>query len=162
MGGVLLLHDLSDSPYSLRSVGELLYRRGYHVVGLRIPGQGTAPSGLLDAHWEDWAAAVRMAATHVASKVGPNRPLFVFGYSNGAALSVEYALASLEEDNLRTPDGLVLLSPAIGVSRVAALASWPGTRLNWSLTRTSTVHLPSTRATRFINSPGTSGGALKQ
>ena len=124
VGGVLLLHGLSDSPYSLRSIGELLYQRGYHVVGLRIPGHGTAPSGLLDAQWEDWTAAVRMAATHVAGKVGPNRPLFVFGYSNGAALSVEYALASLEEDNLRVPDGLVLLSPAIGVSRVAAYASW--------------------------------------
>ncbi len=123
-GGVLLLHGLSDSPYSMRSLGELLYQRGYHVVGLRIPGHGTAPSGLLDAQWEDWAAAVRIAVTHVAGKAGPDRPLFVFGYSNGAALSVEYALASLQQDNLPVPNGLVLLSPAIGVSGVAALASW--------------------------------------
>ena len=124
VGGVLLLHGLSDSPYSLRSLCELLYQRGYHVVGLRIPGHGTAPSGLLDAQWEDWAAAVRIAATHVVEKAGPDQPLFVFGYSNGAALSVEYALASLEQDNLPVPDGLVLLSPAIGVSSVAAFASW--------------------------------------
>jgi predicted alpha/beta-fold hydrolase len=113
VGGILLLHGLSDSPYSMRSLGELLYQRGYHVVGLRIPGHGTAPSGLLDAQWEDWAAAVRIAAKHVADKAGPDRPLFVFGYSNGAALSVEYALASLEKDNLPVPNGLVLLSPAI-------------------------------------------------
>ena len=124
VGGVLLLHGLSDSPYSLRSLGELLYRHGYHVVGLRIPGHGTIPSGLLDTQWEDWASAVRIAAIHVAGKAGPDRPLFLFGYSNGGALSVEYALASLEQDSLPVPDGLVLLSPAIGVSGVAALASW--------------------------------------
>ncbi len=43
VGGVLLLHGMSDSPYSLRALGETLNRRGYWVVGLRLPGHGTAP-----------------------------------------------------------------------------------------------------------------------
>jgi hypothetical protein len=58
----LLLHGMSDSPYSLRALGEELNRRHYWVVGLRLPGHGTAPSGLLDVHWEDMAAAVQLAA----------------------------------------------------------------------------------------------------
>ncbi|MCK7473286.1 MAG: hypothetical protein MZV49_06645 [Rhodopseudomonas palustris] len=42
--GVLLLHGMSDSPYSLRALGEALNRAGYLVLGLRLPGHGTAPS----------------------------------------------------------------------------------------------------------------------
>lgn len=61
-GGVLLLHGMSDSPYSLRALGEALNERGYWVIGLRLPGHGTAPSGLLDVHWQDMAGAVRLAA----------------------------------------------------------------------------------------------------
>ena len=48
VGGVLLLHGLTDSPYSLRALGQRLHAEGYHVLGLRFPGHGTAPSGLLE------------------------------------------------------------------------------------------------------------------
>ena len=47
VGGVLLLHGMSDSPYSLRALGEALNKQGYLVVGLRAPGHGTAPSSLV-------------------------------------------------------------------------------------------------------------------
>ena len=69
-GAVLLLHGLSDSPYSLRAIGERLHAEGYRVLGLRLPGHGTAPSGLVDATWQDWAAAVRLATRHLRSTVG--------------------------------------------------------------------------------------------
>jgi hypothetical protein len=42
-GGVLLLHGMTDSPYSLRALGDALNRRGYWVLGLRLPGHGTVP-----------------------------------------------------------------------------------------------------------------------
>lgn len=41
--GVLLLHGMSDSPYSLRSFGQRLNAEGAWVIGLRLPGHGTAP-----------------------------------------------------------------------------------------------------------------------
>jgi alpha-beta hydrolase superfamily lysophospholipase len=122
--GVVLLHGLSDSPYSMRALGEQLHGSGFHVVGLRIPGHGTAPSGLLEVRWQDFTAATRLAVKHVREKVGPDKPLYIVGYSNGAALAVEYSLAVLEGENLPSADGLVLLSPAIGVSSVAAFAIW--------------------------------------
>ena len=121
--GVLLLHGMSDSPYSLRNLGQRLNAAGARVLGLRIPGHGTAPSGLVDVTWQDMAAAVRLAMRHLADQVGDG-PLYVIGYSNGAALAVSYALANLEDTTLPKIERLVLLSPAIGVTSAAALAVW--------------------------------------
>ena len=56
---VLLLHGMSDSPYSLRHLGERLSASGMRVLGLRVPGHGTAPSGLVHVQWQDMAAAVK-------------------------------------------------------------------------------------------------------
>lgn len=123
--GVLLLHGLSDSPYSLRALGESLHQQGANVVGLRIPGHGTAPSGLVEARWRDMAAAVRIAMRHV-SDAADGAPLFVVGYSNGGALAIEYALDALQDDALPQLSGIVLLSPEIGISATAAFAVWQG------------------------------------
>ena len=121
--GVLLLHGLSDSPYSMRALGERLHKSGAWVLGLRIPGHGTAPSGLVETSWQDMAAAVRLAARQVKDAVA-EKPFYVIGYSNGGALAIEYTLATLEDDSLPGPNGVVLLSPEIGVSKIAAFAVW--------------------------------------
>ena len=123
--GVLLLHGLSDSPYSMRALAQGLHERGAMVVGLRLPGHGTAPSGLVEVRWQDMAAAVRLAARHVSDSVG-DVPQFVIGYSNGGALAIEYALDALNDDALPQLSGIVLLSPEIGVAGAAAFAVWQG------------------------------------
>ena len=123
-GGVLLIHGLSDSPYSMRALAQFLHRQGYYVVGLRLPGHGTTPAGLLHVKWQDFAAATRLAALHVQQQTGENKPFFIAGYSTGAALAVEYSLAILEGEKLPAADGLVLISPAIGVSPIAVLAEY--------------------------------------
>ena len=123
-GGVLLLHGLSDSPYSLRALAEELYQQDYYVLGLRMPGHGTAPSGLVHASWQDMAAAVKLAADHVNRQIGAQQALYILGYSMGAAQAVNYSLDALQDKNLRRVDAMVLISPAIGVSGVAALAVW--------------------------------------
>jgi len=121
--GVLLLHGMSDSPYSLRSLGQDLNAAGATVVGLRLPGHGTAPVGLTEARWEDMAAAVQLAMQHLRDRVG-TQPIYIIGYSNGAPLAVNYALSVLADPGLPTVSRLVLVSPAIGVSPAAALAVW--------------------------------------
>jgi len=124
LGGVLLLHGLSDSPYSMLAIGRLFQELGFHAVGLRLPGHGTAPAGLARARREDWASAVRIGVRHVEDVIGAGKPFLLGGYSNGAALSVEYTLSVLSGERARRPDGLVLVSPAIGVTPAAVFARW--------------------------------------
>jgi alpha-beta hydrolase superfamily lysophospholipase len=122
-GGVLLLHGMSDSPYSLRALGETLQRRGYQVLGLRLPGHGTAPSGLTSVSWQDMAAAVQLAMQQLASRVGA-KPIHIVGYSTGAPLALDFTLEAQQGGVAPLPASLVLISPAIGVSPAAALAKW--------------------------------------
>lgn len=122
-GEALLLHGLSDSPYSLRAVGRLLAERGFHVVGLRLPGHGALPGGLAAATRADWRAAVRLGVAATGERArARGLPFVMVGYSNGAALALDYTLAALEEGRAVVPDRLVFLSPAIAVSPAAALA----------------------------------------
>jgi alpha-beta hydrolase superfamily lysophospholipase len=122
-GGVLLLHGMSDSPYSLRALGESLNQRGYWVVGLRLPGHGTAPSGLKNVRWEDMAALVSIAMEHLAAVAGDDS-LHIVGYSSGASLALEYSLSATGTPDGPAPESLVLISPAVAISSAAAGASW--------------------------------------
>src|SRR5215470_17391614 len=56
VGIVVLLHGLTDSPYSLRHVAKHYRERGFVAIGIRLPGHGTVPAGLIGARWEDWMA----------------------------------------------------------------------------------------------------------
>jgi len=126
----LLLHGLSDSPYSLRAPGEALHAAGIHVVGLRIPGHGTAPVGLVTTTWQDMAAAVALAVADLDRRF-PDQPLYLVGYSNGAALALHHVLLAIEEGGQRLPDRLVLLSPEIAVTEAAAMAIWQARLGRW-------------------------------
>ena len=121
-GGALLLHGLSDSPYTLLPVARLFEARGYRVVGLRLPGHGTVPAALREVDWLDWRDAVRLAAADLRREIGDRAPLVLVGYSNGAALALEHVLEALEGQQAARPDALVFLSPAFTVTRLAALA----------------------------------------
>jgi alpha-beta hydrolase superfamily lysophospholipase len=123
-GGALLLHGLTDSPYSLRNMGELLSEAGYYTLLIRHPGHGTHPGALLDVDYEDWLAAARIGARHVRAEVGNDAPFLVVGYSMGGAVAIQLALEALEDDALPQPDKLLLLSPAVGVSPAGIVGSW--------------------------------------
>jgi len=123
VGGVLLLHGMSDSPYSLRALAEVLHDRGYWVVGMRMPGHGTAPSGLKYVKPEDMIAATRIGMARLSSSVG-DKPIHVVGYSTGASLALGYALDAAEGFVSPQPSSLVLISPAIRIHSAAALASF--------------------------------------
>lgn len=125
-GAVVLLHGLTDSPYSLRHVGEAYRRQGFLVVAIRLPGHGTVPGALTDVGANEWQAATALAVREARRRAGPDVPLHLVGYSNGAALALTYALDSLADDRLARPDRLVLLSPMIGVTAFARYAGLAG------------------------------------
>ncbi|MBX9701373.1 MAG: alpha/beta hydrolase [Acetobacteraceae bacterium] len=118
-GAVVLLHGLTDAPYSLRHVAEFYRARGFLALGMRMPGHGTVPAGLTAAVWEDWAAATRLAVRTARARVPAPLPLHLVGYSNGGALATQYALDALENPALPRADRVVLLSPMIGVTEFA-------------------------------------------
>jgi alpha-beta hydrolase superfamily lysophospholipase len=122
-GAVLLLHGMSDSPYSLRALGLALQQQGYQVLGLRLPGHGTAPSGMVGIAWQDMAAAVTLSMQYLARQLG-DKPIHIVGYSTGAALALDYSLRVEQDEAGPAATSLVLVSPAIGISPAAALASW--------------------------------------
>ncbi len=121
-GHALLVHGLTDSPYSMRAMASSLHGRGIDVTVLRLPGHGTLPSMMTEMSARDWTAAVRIAARDVAARVGPGQPFYVGGYSSGGTLVLQYALDALQDASLRRPDRVLLVSPAIELTRVAALA----------------------------------------
>lgn len=118
----LLIHGLSDSPYSLRSLALSLQRAGVTVYGLRLPGHGTLPGELDDVSWQDWLAAVQVATRHIEIAHG-DLPFWIVGYSMGAALGVRHTLGTLLRGEGVTPEGLFLISPALGVNPLARLAN---------------------------------------
>ena len=122
-GGALLLHGLTDSPYSLRRIGEILYNKGFYVLGMRLPGHGTVPSALTRIKWEDWVAASRIGALHVRERLSEGQPFVMAGYSNGGGLAVKYALDALNDPSLPVPDRLLLFSPEIGITPLARIAN---------------------------------------
>jgi alpha-beta hydrolase superfamily lysophospholipase len=123
---VVLLHGLTDAPYSMRNVARRYRDRGFVAIGVRLPAHGTVPGALTEVEWEDWAAATRLAVREARRRVGGDRPLHLVGYSNGGALATQYALMALEDESLARPDRLVLISPMIGITRFARFAGLAG------------------------------------
>jgi alpha-beta hydrolase superfamily lysophospholipase len=120
-GGVLLLHGLSDSPYSLRALGLRLHAEGYTVIWLRIPGHGTCPGALTDVSSRDWIAAVQVAMRGLRDMLPDGLPLILGGYSNGGALSVLYTLSAIHDPSLPKPKALALFAPMIGINPLASI-----------------------------------------
>lgn len=123
VGHALLLHGLTDSAYSMKALAETLHRRGFEVTVLRMPGHGTLPSMMVEMSSRDWTAAVRIAARDVAARAPAGTPFWIGGYSTGGTLALQYTLDALQEPALRRPDRVLLISPAIELTPVAALAN---------------------------------------
>ena len=121
-GQALLVHGLTDSPYSMHAMARALHAQGFEVTVLRLPGHGTLPSMMAVMSARDWTAAVRLAARDVAARVQPGQPFYVGGYSSGGTLVLQYALDALQDRSLRRPDRVLLVSPAIELTPVATLA----------------------------------------
>lgn len=126
VGVVVLLHGLTDSPYSLSHLAAEFRDRGYLAMVPRLPGHGTVPGSLTKVDWQQWQAAANLAVRE-GMKLAPNTPLLMVGYSNGGALAMRYALDSLEKNaSLPVPKRIILLSPMIGVSGYARYAGIAG------------------------------------
>jgi alpha-beta hydrolase superfamily lysophospholipase len=128
VGVVVLLHGLTDSPYSLRHVARRYVQDGFVALAIRLPGHGTVPSGLSDVEWEQWMAATHLAVREARRLAPAPAPLHVVGFSNGGALAMKYALDALDDPKLARPERIVLFAPMIGITSMARFAGvfgWP-------------------------------------
>jgi alpha-beta hydrolase superfamily lysophospholipase len=128
LGAVVLLHGLTDSPYSLRHIARRYRDRGFVAIAIRLPGHGTVPAGLSDVDWEDWVAATGLAVREARRRAGPDKPLHIVGFSNGGALAMKHSLDALADPTLPRAERIVLISPMIGITafaRFAGFFGWP-------------------------------------
>ncbi len=68
IGAVVLLHGLTDSPYSQRHIARFYADRGFTAFVPRLPAHGTVPAALTDVEWDHWVAATRLARRVSASR----------------------------------------------------------------------------------------------
>ncbi len=107
----VLVHGLSDSPFFMRAIAQVLFDEGFSVVVPLLPGHGLREA---DDDMSDWNLAERWQS-HVddviklASNMGST--LIVGGFSTGGALAVDNYLT--KENNI---DGLMLFSGALALS----------------------------------------------
>jgi esterase/lipase len=113
--GIVLIHGLFDSPYSMRAFGEHLRSQCFYVLGLLLPDHGTRPGDFLESHWQDWAAATHFAANQLALNA---EALYLSGHSAGGTL------AMLEAARNSDIDALVLFAPALGITPAAKYARY--------------------------------------
>lgn len=104
--GVLLIHGLFDSPFSLRDLGHFLSHQGLWCRSILLPGHGTRPSDLLQVSYEDWIEAVRYGIDSFKQKVDH---VLLMGYSTGGTLSIYHALQD------QAIKAMILLAPAIKI-----------------------------------------------
>jgi alpha-beta hydrolase superfamily lysophospholipase len=125
-GAALLIHGLTDSPYSMRALGDVLYRSGFEVTLLRLPGHGTLPSMMVHMQLRDWQAAVRLAVRDISARLPAGQPFYIGGYSTGGTLALSHALDAIApgaDPAWRRPDRVLLMSPAITLTPLAALTN---------------------------------------
>jgi esterase/lipase len=89
VNGVLLIHGLLDSPYTMNVLGEFLQKQCFIVYIILLPGHGTVPGDLLDVTYRDWIAATRFGVNKISEQA---KNIFIMGYSLGGLLAVNEVL----------------------------------------------------------------------
>ncbi len=102
--GVLLLHGLTATTAEVRPLAKRLFKEGYTVSSILLPGHGTTPENLSQTHREDWIKASEVAYNELKRECSS---VIVGGESVGALLALR--LAS-EYPEIK---GLLLYAPAI-------------------------------------------------
>ncbi|MCP4984804.1 MAG: alpha/beta fold hydrolase [Colwellia sp.] len=104
---ILLIHGLTDSPYSYHDLAQFFYQQGFTVRTLLLPGHGTAPSDLLDVSYQQWQQASQYA---IERTLKDYEQVYLGGFSTGGALIFDYLMRQKKADE--KIKGLFMWSPA--------------------------------------------------
>jgi len=92
---ILLIHGLTDSPYSYHDLAQFFYQQGFTVRTLLLPGHATAPSDLLDVSYEQWQQATQYAIERTLMDF---EQVYLGGFSTGGALIFDYLMQQKKAD----------------------------------------------------------------
>lgn len=104
--GIVLVHGLIASPWSMKPIGEYFQSRCFHVMGILMDGHGSRVGDMLVSGWQDWHRDLQFAVRTLSEKADR---ITLSGHSVGATLAV---LEAAENSNI---DSLVLFGPALEV-----------------------------------------------
>ncbi|MGI9434403.1 MAG: alpha/beta hydrolase [Geminicoccaceae bacterium] len=105
--GVLLIHGLNDTPYSMWDLAGRFSKACYMVRALLLPGHGTVPGDLLEVGLPEWREAVARA---ISSFRGQVDRLVIVGFDIGANLALDAGMNPSLPPELEL-DGIVMLAP---------------------------------------------------
>ncbi|MCF2858529.1 lysophospholipase [Pseudoalteromonas sp. SMS1] len=115
---VLLIHGLTDSPYIFNAIANDLYRQGFNVRSMLLPGHATAADDLRRVSNKDWHTHVQYAIARTAADF---KQFAIMGFSTGAALAT-IEVAHTQPKNLTA---LVLVAPATAShNKKSWMAQW--------------------------------------
>jgi esterase/lipase len=104
---ILLIHGLTDSPFSFHDLSQFFYQQGFTVRTLLLPGHGVAPSELLNTDYQAWQQAATFA---IDQTLNDYQQVYLGGLSTGGALIFNYLMQQKQVDE--KIKGLFMWSPA--------------------------------------------------
>lgn len=112
--GILLVHGLSDSPYTTRALAHYFNQHCFTVYSVLLTGHGTRPGDLLEVSYKDWVKQVEYGVQTLSEKVDD---IYIGGFSTGAALAAHYTLSNPSQK----VEAIVALAPALNLDTIASL-----------------------------------------
>ncbi len=127
--GVLLIHGLNDTPFSMWDLGHRFAKACYLVRAILLPGHGTVPGDLLNVGVPSWRQAVAKAVWSFRGEVDR---LVIAGFDLGANLALDAALDLTMPPEVEL-NGIVMLAPAFTYDppEFAPAAVGPGGNALW-------------------------------
>jgi esterase/lipase len=108
---VLLIHGLSDSPFSMSDVEKIFNQKCYFTRSMIVPGHALVPGALLSVDYQDWINSVDFVLKDLRKNF---KNVIIVGLSNGGTLAINRAYN--QKDNfIKT---LILFSPAIEIKKL--------------------------------------------
>lgn len=111
--GIVLVHGLIASPWSMRHIGEYFRTHCFYVLAPLLYGHGSRPGDMLVSYSEDWQRDVAFSTRLLAEKADK---VYLSGHSAGGTLAVLEATRNIEVD------ALILFAPAMAVDPVSKYA----------------------------------------
>lgn len=121
--GILLIHGLGDSPYSMRDLANEYSKSCFLVRAILLPGHGTRPGDSLTMTAEEWYQTSAFALESLKKDVNE---VYLGGFSTGANIAT---LLAWQDSSIK---GLALFSPAFALNwEHAGLLSFVDIFIDW-------------------------------